>query len=297
MKGFYRIGFVFSLTLFVLKNAIAQKKESDSLFLKTSYWIASLNYLSDNVYMGRRDSVKIPYISPSLGYYNKSGLYINSSVSYLPTPGSNRIDLVTVEGGYSFILKNLDGQISANKYFFNSQSTNVRSEIKASIVAQGAYDLSVIKPTFQTAMNFGLRTDYSLGLGMEHSFYAFDENLDVTPGFVVNASTQNYYEAYYNRRRYNGKRKRKTTGISYYDISADVTGASKFKLLDYELSVPLNYTIQKFTINFTPTLAVPVNPAHIVYTITPSSGSPYKRKFNEKLGDDLFFQTGISLLF
>jgi hypothetical protein len=298
MKKFHLIGFLCVFAIFIQKNSCAQKKADDSLLLsKTSYWLAAVTYLSDNVYMGRRDSVKIPYITPSLGYYDKSGLYVNGSVSYLPTPGSNRIDLVTLEGGYSFILNNLDAQISASKYFFSPQSTNVRSEIKESVSAEAAYDLQIVKPTVQTMVNFGLRTDFALGVGLEHSFYAFDEDLEITPGFVVNSSTQNYYDAYYNLRRYNGKRKRKTTGVSYYDISADVSNASKFQLLDYELALPINYTFHKFTINFTPTLAVPVNPAHIIYTITPSTGSPYKRKFNEKLSNDLYFQTGISFLF
>jgi hypothetical protein len=298
MKRFCHFGFLCGLAIFIQLHASAQKKADDSLLLsKISYWQSSVNYLSDNVYMGRRDSVKIPYITPLLGYYDKSGLFANASLSYLPTSGNSRIDLVTLEGGYSFILNNLAGQLSVSKYFFNGQSTNVRSEIKASVGADAAYDLGIIKPTIQAMLSFGVATDFALGLGFEHSFYALADDLDITPGFSVNGSTQNYYEAYYNLRRYNGKRKRKTTGISYYDISADVSGASKFQLLDYELSVPINYTIHKFTLNFSPTLTIPLDPAHIIYTITPSTGSAYKRKFNEKLSDDFFFQTGISFLF
>jgi hypothetical protein len=298
MRGFYQLGFLCVLALSFQINTLAQNKLDDSLLLyKISYWQASLNYLSDNVYMGRRDSARIPYIVPSFGYYDKSGVYLNGSLSYLPTPGSQRIDLVTLEGGYSLILDDLEAQISATKYFYNSKSTNVRSEITGSLAIDAAYDLKVIKPVLQAVLNFGIRTDYALSLGIEHSFYALDDDLDITPSFMVNSSTQNYYEAYYNRRRYNGKRRRKTTGVSYYDISADVSGASKFQLLDYELALPVNYTFHKFTISFIPTLAVPVNPAHIIYTITPSTGSPYTRKFNEKLNDDVFFQAGISFLF
>jgi hypothetical protein len=298
MKRFYQLGFLCGISIIIQLQTNAQKRADDSLLLsKISYWQASVNYLSDNVYMGRRDSVKIPYITTLLGYYDKSGFFASASLSYLPSSANSRIDLVTLEGGYSFILNNLDGQLSVSKYFFNRQSTNIRSEIKAGVAGEAAYDLGIIKPTIQTMLSFGIATDFALGLGFEHSFYALEDDLDITPGFVVNGSTQNYYEAYYNLRRYNGKRKRKTTGISYYDISADVSGASKFQLLDYELSVPINYTIHKFTLNFSPTLTIPLNPAHIIYTITPSTGTPYKRKFNEKLSDDFFFQAGISFLF
>ena len=80
-----------------IKDSI--EKEMDSIFndlgfLKPkSFWLANINYLNNNVYLGRKDSVPSPYITASLGYYHKSGLFVNASASYLMEPGQGRIDL------------------------------------------------------------------------------------------------------------------------------------------------------------------------------------------------------------
>src|SRR5690348_14066239 len=67
---------------------------------KTSYLKISGEYLSDNVYNGRKDSTVIPYLTPSVGYYHKSGLFLVASASWLST--EHRLDELTFQGGYSF---------------------------------------------------------------------------------------------------------------------------------------------------------------------------------------------------
>jgi hypothetical protein len=275
-------------------DSLARKIPDYDIFPKKSYWQVGINYLSDNVYLGRKDSVKIPYISPSIAYYDKSGFYVNGSLSFLPASGNSHIDLVTLEAGYSFTVNDFEGQIAADKFFYNSKSTNVRSEVKGGLNSMLGYNFGFIKPTVQGGISFGKSTDYSLALGLEHTFYLVDDKIDITPQGLANFSTQNFYGSYYNRRRYTGKRKRKSTGILYYDISADVSNVSKFKLLDYEFSAPINYTCGKWVFNFTPTIAIPENPAEVTLHFQPSTGLPFSRTFREKLGESFFFQAGIT---
>lgn len=73
---------------------------------KRSHWVVGTTYQSNDVYLGRKDSVSIPYITPSIGYHDKSGLFITGSVSYLPGNNANRIDVATIEGGYSYTSDN-----------------------------------------------------------------------------------------------------------------------------------------------------------------------------------------------
>ena len=49
-----------------------------------SYFSSGTNYQTDNVYLGRKDSATIPYLSPRLGYYYKSGLFaeLKGNVEY-----------------------------------------------------------------------------------------------------------------------------------------------------------------------------------------------------------------------
>ena len=294
MKKLFLQGVLCTLSLFLGYISFCQKHLDEDSIPKKSYWQAGINYLSDNVYLGRKDSVKIPYISPSIGYYDKSGLYLNGSLSYLPSAGNSRIDMVSLEAGYSFIVNNFEGQIAADKTFYSSKSTNVRSEVKGSVSSTLGYNFGFIKPTLQGEISFGKNTDYALGLGLEHTFYLADDKIDITPEASANFSTQNFYGSYYNRRRYTGKRKRKSTGILYYDISADVSNVAKFKLLDYEFSLPINYTLGKFVFNFTPSFAVPMNPADVTLHFKPSTGTPFSRTFKEKLANSFFFQAGVT---
>src|SRR5580698_4161644 len=97
---------------------------------RESFWLASLNFLNNNVYLGRKDSIASPYFTASLSYYHKSGLFINASASYLTKPGQNRIDLSTIDGGYTYLSKKFEGTITISKYFFSPESYNVRSEIE-----------------------------------------------------------------------------------------------------------------------------------------------------------------------
>ena len=111
------IRFCISLLLFsFIANAQDQPQEKKD----KSYFQVGLKYLSDNVYLGRKDSATISYITPTLGYYNKSGFYITGGISYQPNNGANRIDLATIEAGYDFSIKDkFYGGLYAGKYFYS----------------------------------------------------------------------------------------------------------------------------------------------------------------------------------
>jgi len=68
----------------------------------SSFATVGLRYRSDYYYMGRSDSVKVPYLIPSIAYYHKSGFFISSTLSYLTLEGSARVDLFTLSGGYEY---------------------------------------------------------------------------------------------------------------------------------------------------------------------------------------------------
>jgi hypothetical protein len=263
---------------------------------KKSYWQATLSYMSDNVYLGRKDSAKLPYLVPGIGYYHKSGLFADVSLAYATIPGDVHIDLVALEAGYAITKGNFDGQIAASKYYYSSQSFSVRSEIKGSVVADAGYDLQWIKPTLEATLNFDNATDYSIGLGLQHTFYVAADAIDFTPTFVANAGTQNYYNSYYIHRRYsrtrpNGKTVKGT-------ITATVIDPSAFRILDYEASLPVNYTLKKFVFSFTPTLAFPVNPAMVSRTVDPDNGAPTtKMVVFEKLQNSFFWTLGLTYKF
>lgn len=292
--------------LFLALQGKAQDKQPDSSSTdktsstktRTSYWEAGVHYINDNVYLGRKDSATIPYLTTSLGYYHSSGLYVNGSMSYTSEEGQGRIDLFTLEGGYEFSAGNFNGGLSAAKYFYNAQSANVAAEMKGSLSAYAGYDLNVVTLTAEGSMGFSTKPDFTAAFGMEHSFSLADDKLEITPTVTANASTQNYYDGYYSNRRYKVSRKRQQSGgPSYYDVSAMVENASKFKILDYELSLPIKYTLNSFRFKLTPVLAIPVNPAHVAYTVKPAGGRSTTYEQVEQIGNHFFIQAAVSVRF
>lgn len=283
--------FICFLLASVFAYAQGSKDDLDSLLddAPKAYFKASLDYLSDNIYLGRKDSVATPYITPAIEYHFKSGIFLSGSISYLST--EHRIDVSTLGAGYGFSKGKWDGEFIAEKYFYSSQSYSVRSEQKGDMNASIGYDFGFINPSVSGFINFGTKSDYGTSFTLEHTFLLFDEKIDVTPSFVANASTQNYYSAYYKKRKYvKTKKGKKIT----YSANANTQDASKFKLLDYEFSAPLNYVVKRFTFNFTPTVAVPVNPSVVTLTLTPKTGPSITKTFTENIGTSFFWSAGIS---
>ena len=265
--------------------------------VKKSHFETSLNYQSNDVYLGRKDSSVLPYFIPEFSYYHKSGIFISASLYYLKNQTSSRIDLVTIDAGYHFNTGNYDGQLTITKYFYNSQSTSVTSEISASAEYQSGYDFGFMKTTFTGTLNLGNKPDFAGLLGLEHRFSLIENKLDITPTFAVAASTQNYYSDYYKSRRYTIKRKTGTTQTATENISGTVVNASSFKILDYEPNMPIEYTIGKCVISFIPTYSIPVNPALVDIQTTKANGTIVNRTKTEQLENTFYWTLGISILF
>ena len=195
----------------------------ESLPVTESHFEAGISYQSNDVYLGRKDYPQFfPILSPAFSYYHLSGLYATVSLNYLKSTNASRIDLVTIEGGYIFTGRNYDGQLSVSKYFYHSHSTSVRSEISASMAYQNGYDLGFIKPTFTGTLNIGSKLDFAGLFGLEHSFYFFDDRLMIIPTLAAIASTQNYYNDYFKKRRYLNRIKGQVVSAGVANITGTV---------------------------------------------------------------------------
>src|SRR5262245_41233230 len=109
-----------TLTLGISLYAVqAQSDSTDNTDVPSkSYGKVSISYLTYSVYNGRKDSLNTPYITPTIGYYAKSGFFADGALSYLARSGSDGIDLVTLEAGYDFNIGNFDGEIMGSKFFY-----------------------------------------------------------------------------------------------------------------------------------------------------------------------------------
>jgi len=259
-----------------------------------SHLEAGFSYQNNDVYLGRKDSSVLPYYIPQFTYYHKSGLFASASFSYLKNTTTSRIDLITIDAGYVFRAGNYDGQVTASKYFYNAQSTSVRSEISASLEYENGIDFGFLRAFATGTVNFGSKTDIVGLFGIEHSFYLAGGKMDITPAFAMSGSTQNFYSDYYKKRRFNGKKQKIQTGI--LSISGNVLNASEFKILDYEPTIPINYRFGKCTISFSPTYSIPVHPATIAIQTTLNDGAVLNKTKTEKIENSFYWTLGFSVL-
>jgi hypothetical protein len=274
----------------VSAQQITAKKDSASP--KKSHWVAGLTYQNNDVYLGRRDSVAVPYLSPSFGYHDKSGFFITATASYLLTPGEHRFDAGSIEGGYSHESDHFSTEITIAKDFFSDQSFAVTSEILGRLSSHFSYDFDFVEPFVDIDANFSEKMDMVLGAGAEHSFSIIDDVLEIDPAVHINFASQNFYDSYYGKRRYNPKRK---NGNSATSVTGEVANAAKMQLMDYELESPIEYNWRKkLKLNFTPTLAIPQNPATVTTTTKTPGGKNTSQTTTESLSGIFYFSLGIT---
>jgi hypothetical protein len=258
---------------------------------KHSHFEASLSYQSNDVYLGRKDSAVLPYFIPMLTYYHKSGLYFSASASYLDNSTDQRVDVVTLEGGYDYTVGKYGGEVSFTKYFFNSQSTNVTSGITGSLSYRSEYDLGFVEPSVTVALDLGPKTDFQGVFGLEHTFEALGDRMEITPAMTANGSTLNFYDNYYKTRRFKRRKGQKTVSGTV-DLTGTVPDAGSFKLLDYEAGVTFKYSAGKFAFSFNPVYAIPVHPEELDIHAVYSTGTVVNKTAREKLENSFFCTLG-----
>ncbi len=274
------------LLILLFNNSVtAQETKDDSKKLdkKSSYFKIATSYLTNAVYNGRKDSVVLPYLTPSLGYFDESGFYISGSLSYLSSSAVSRIDLFSLTTGYDFnVSDKVNGGIYASKDFYTSSSSAVRSESKGSLGGYVSYDPGVITLNGGINLMFSSKTDVSINGSLAHSFSLGDEGnaWSIIPTLTVNVGTQNYYQDYLKNK---AKKKNGSTGLVQVQ-------QNKFGVLDYELSLPIAYDAKKWGLYLTPTYAIPQNPN----SYTAPGGTTF---IAEKLDNVFYAEFGVYMKF
>lgn len=274
------LGFTLLIVLSLVIRIDAEQE--DSTDQKKSNLSAGLKYISNNVYLGRIDSANIMYIVPSIGYYHKSGLHVGASLSYQLDAGTSKIDEVSLEGGYDFnIGERFSGGLSVGKYFYDLYSISLTSVNNFGIGSNFSYDLSVLSLSAGASLSFNDRTDITTSAGLNRCFEIGDLTID--PALRINSGTQNYYNSYLvagkshltgnkGRGKGIGNIKSAGKGKSGTNKATTVTSAatysvikaSQYKILDYEISIPVSYSVHNFKFDIVPTYSIPVNPASIL---------------------------------
>lgn len=275
----------------IAQNNIQSVKEKSND--NQSYILTDVSYINDAVFMGRRDSIAAPYIFPSIGYYDKSGFFTDASASYLTSSDENRVDLFLISVGYLSNSEKLSGGISGTAYFFNKDSYNVLSETVGDITGMLGYDFKAFEVMLSASSYFNRESsaDIFVGAMIDRTFYAADNKLLIAPSISIHAGSQYFYQEYYSTSRLgNRKGQGKGSGVTEPSVftTVEIAEASKFNLLNVELSLPFQYYHKQFIFSFTPVLAFPQSSVTITTEDT---------VIMEDLENVFYFSAGISYWF
>jgi hypothetical protein len=236
-------------------SSYAQKDTTEAEPPAKSYLKAGINFLNNDVYLGRTDTVNTPTLTAKLSYTLKSGFYLSGSLDMIPNRNKNKLDGGDLEIGYNYTEDdNLEWGVSFTKLFFNSTSTQVSASLSSELNAYIDYDVAgIVTPALSASYNFGKSGntgDLLLNPSLSHDFlieeiFSDEDKLLISPQVGLNAGSQNFYLSYLERK---GKLAR-SANAAYANALGD------FKLLDYEITAPIVYIAGKFSFTFMPTFA------------------------------------------
>ncbi|MGI4750021.1 MAG: hypothetical protein ACRYFB_05270 [Janthinobacterium lividum] len=251
------------LILFLCLNALQSSAQTISLDDDKSAGLkGGISYLSNNVFMGRTDTVTSKIIAPQLLYTFKSGFYVSGTLSFILNQKQHTLDGSSLEAGYNYAVNdNLYGGVSFSKYFYGSNSTRITSAISSIFNAYLNYDLGdIITPELSVSYSISDRNvhnDIFVNPGITHQFiidqFLHSNNaLEISPEFSLNSGTQNFYNGYFSRRR-------KNLNTANQLSTADQLKLTNYTLLDYEAQLPIKFKAENYLISLTPSFAFPQN--------------------------------------
>lgn len=231
------------------------------------------NMLSNNVYMGRKDSGRVPYLSPYIGYYNRNGFYVDGSVSYALTKRTGHFDVATIAAGYdhAFTPSFLAG-VHAEKYFYYRYSPSISSVITESGGVYVLYKNDLIEPTLAFDVNNGTTQDFVISAVLDHHFQLADKKLHLYPALTFFVGSQHFYDNYFINR---------TLKKDNIAITGAVENPGKIRPLCSEFSIRTVLYTGNWMFTFMPTYATPLGAGTITLP---------NRIYTEKLKSTFFIE-------
>ncbi len=266
-------------------------KQDSTLFNKSSIQSSKLNlrlqYTSDWIYAGRKDSLPAPYLTPSVLYAHRSGFFVRGFLSYLTT--EKRIDLWGVGAGFSMNKDNLYWGIGGELRIFNDSSYAIQSSVSSIAYTYLGYDLPWLETTIDVNGFFGDVGDVLAGIELGKTFFIADNKLSIYPNAYGLWGTQQYYREYYSYKSSTQRRKQGQGGNTPPPVLINTTlmEATKFRFLSVDLGLAIKYRINNITLHFLPAYAIPFNAATFETDGTISK---------ENLKNTFYFNVGINFL-
>jgi hypothetical protein len=284
MRCCFLIGLFLLSSLTALCQSLAElEKQLDSLLKKKekSEFIFGLGYGNTPSYGKKTQGQETPYVmksfvSPTIGYYNKSGLYATVSSYHLFNASGKSLFEWDFSAGYDYAKsKRFLTGISYTKYIFTDSADIPVTPINNELFAYFYYRDWWIQPGVSLDLGWGSTvenigatpdrsspltrtlsgTDFNIVVAVRHPFVfidvlKFDDAVLLTPSFGLTTGTANYYSnlkafQYISRSsklKGDDHERRMTGGVNHKT-------ATGFEVRALDLTLNVSYMIGNFTIS------------------------------------------------
>ena len=276
---------LFCISFLFVSSLFAQEvNKEDSL--NNLHFKLSTGYLSNYLFNGRADSLKMPYSVTTLEMKNGNGLSFDANLYYLLQNNNQRFDFLELNGSYEHdFTDNFSGGLYATKYFNSNQRVSVNSDITGSLGAGASYDFNIFKLSTEADLLFSSKSDVYLNLELEKEikWKSGDFKWTFDPTADLNYSSLRYYEGSVTQ---NSQRKgKKSQIITLQNITSTSVVNPGFRMMDFEIAAPITFENDKYGFSFTPTFVNPMNPVNTISVvnnggkISTIDSTPYSERF------------------
>jgi len=311
MKSIFKLMLIAVVTT-LASTSQAQKVPIDTGLLQLSTsdfsFNASTQYMSNLTYAGRRDILSVPALLPGITAIYKHSLFVNALAYFDVTGAKSGAEGFSISPGYLFSLdtgKKFGGSVVATKFFITNNSPVILSSFNALIDGQFYYSGPV---KFSIGGTFSLdkdnRRDLINTIQLEKEVWLLKNGtlktngLKITPTINAFSGSQEFTETYYVESQVPRAVANPTVlspitslfpGLSQQQVLSKTVTQQKereikrYKLLAASISMPIDYTLNKWQFTVTPYFTRPFN--EVDYT---GGGTP---------GNYFFFTAGVSYLF
>lgn len=268
---------------------------TDAAATRHGSFSAALNYGTNSSFFGRTQNTRYPYAAGELTYSSRWGVW-GSAVSYDIFGTSSVVDETDLSAGWDVDLsKKIDASVSYSRFLFAPNSPLVKSSINNSLDAYLGWDWGYVYTRLNAAYLFGETNDAFLVLNNSRTFeinkvFTPKGYISIVPRVSVTAGSQRFAETSIEQQiiRGNSNKGKGSSGSGGSGsgggssgsggsgsggsgsggsgsggttvISTVVTTAtSRFQILNYELRVPVTYSLGAVSVQVAWRYSQPVN--------------------------------------
>ncbi|ALW85605.1 hypothetical protein AUC43_11185 [Hymenobacter sedentarius] len=220
---------------------------------------AALSYGSNSSFFGRTQTTRYPYTTGELTYKSRFGVW-GSVVGYNLLNTSSFLDETDLSLGWDGDLsKKVDASVSYSRFLFAANSPLVKSSVNNSLDSYLGLDWGYVYSRLNAAYLFGDSNDFFLVLDNSRYFeiakvFTPKGYLAIEPRVSVTAGTQHFAETSLDQQQSRGfgRGRGKAAGTT-------TVTTTRLQVLNYELRVPVTYSLGVVSAQVAWRYAVPVN--------------------------------------